>query len=129
MPHQSHRILLVDDNPGVSNAFKVLLEVKGHEVSILHAGSETLALIREWSPDVVFLDIAMPGMDGYEVAAAIHAAELAPRPLLIALTGYGQDSHGKAIADAGFDHHLLKPADPKQIEALLERLDREPESD
>ena len=76
-------------------------------------------MVREWQPDVVFLDIAMPDVDGYEVAAAIRAGGAEPRPRLVALTGFGRDKDRKRALDAGFDQHLLKPAAPEEIEALL----------
>lgn len=72
---------------------------------------------------MVFLDIGIPGRDGYQLAADIRAAALEPRPFLVALTGYGQESDREKARRAGFDRHLLKPADPKELEALLARLD------
>ena len=114
-----HRILVVDDNPDVADSFRVLLEAMGHRVRVLNAGLDVLAVIRVFRPDVVFLDIAMPEMDGFQVAAAIRAAEADPQPLLVALTGYDQDGDREAALETGFDRHLLKPPDPGQIEALL----------
>ncbi len=113
------RVLVVDDNPDVSDSFRMLLEAMGHQAKTLNDGREVLDAVRQWQPNVVFLDIAMPEMDGYQVAAAILEADLTARPLLVALTGFGEESHGDAIVEAGFDHHLLKPADPEQIERLL----------
>lgn len=122
-PSRMRRILVVDDNPDIADSFKVLLETMGHQVRVLNAGSETLAAIRELRPEVVFLDICMPDMDGCQVAAGIRAAGLYPRPMLVALTGYGRDSDRETALESGFDHHLLKPAVPVQIEALLAELD------
>jgi CheY-like chemotaxis protein/nitrogen-specific signal transduction histidine kinase len=119
---RARRILVVDDNPDVADSFRFLLESMGHQVRALKSGPGALATIREWRPDVVFLDIAMPGMDGYQVAAAIRAEGLDPAPLLVAVTGYGQDSDRRGAMAAGFDRHLLKPPELAQIEALLEEL-------
>lgn len=123
-PHRrSRRILVVDDNPDVADSFRVLLETMGNRVRTLNAGGEVLAAVRVFRPNVVFLDIAMPDMDGYQVAAAIGAAEAEPQPLLVALTGYGQDNDRQAALKAGFDRHLLKPPNPRQIETMLQELD------
>lgn len=116
---RTRHILVVDDNPDVASSFKVFLETMGYRVRALNSGAEVLKAVREFHPEVVFLDIAMPDMDGYQVAAAIRAAGLERPPVLVALTGYGQDSDRKKALKAGFDHHLLKPQDPSEIESLL----------
>jgi len=121
MTTEARRVLVVDDNPDVSDSFRMLLEAMGHQAMTLNDGREVLDAVRQWQPSVVFLDIAMPEMDGYQVAAAILEANLTAPPLLVALTGFGEESHGDAIVEAGFDHHLLKPADPEKIETLLAR--------
>lgn len=115
----SRRVLLVDDNPIVTQSLRYLLESMGQEVRALNAGQEVLRVIWEWNPRLVFLDIDMPKMDGYQVAAAIHAAGLDRRPYLVALTGYGQETDRKAALKAGFDLHLVKPASPEQITKIL----------
>jgi CheY-like chemotaxis protein len=78
-----------------------------------------LAHVREHRPEVVFLDIAMPGMNGYEVARRIRASHDAEAPVLIALTGYGQDDDRRRAQEAGFDFHLTKPASIEQLTSLL----------
>jgi CheY-like chemotaxis protein/two-component sensor histidine kinase len=115
----AHRILVVDDNPDVADSFKVLLEIQGHEVRVLNSGRAVVATIGEFCPDVVFLDIGMPEMDGYQVAAAIRAAAPEPRPLLVAMTGYGRESDRTAAMEAGFDRYRLKPLSLGEIQILL----------
>jgi CheY-like chemotaxis protein len=119
---RAHRILVVDDNPQVADSFQVMLETMGHQVRARYSGEAALATISDFRPDVAFLDIGMPGMDGYQLAAAIRAAGLEPGPLLVAVTGYGLDSDRKAAMNAGFDRYLLKPPSPEQLEALLQEL-------
>ncbi len=80
-------------------------------------------VMRLFRPDVVFLDISMPDMDGFQVAALIRAEKAGPRPLLVALTGYAQGGDRKAALAASFDRYLLKPLNPEQIETLLEGLE------
>jgi two-component system CheB/CheR fusion protein len=116
------RVLLVDDNPDFIDSFTVLLDTMGHEVRPLATGRDVLAAIREFRPEIVFLDISMPDRDGHQVAAAIHAAKLSPRPLLVALTGYAQDMDRNVAMEAGFDRFELKPLKIQQVHALLAQL-------
>ena len=120
---RARRLLVVDDNPDVADSFRVLLEAMGHRVRTLNGGSEVIAVMRLFRPDVVFLDISMPDMDGFQVAALIRAEKAGPRPLLVALTGYAQGGDRKAALAASFDRYLLKPLNPEQIETLLEGLE------
>ena len=119
----AHRILVVDDNADLAHSCKILLETMGHEVRALTTGREVIATISEFRPEIVFMDIGMPDMDGNQVAAAIRAAALEPQPLLVAVTGYGRNSDRKAAMKAGFDRYELKPLAVKQIEILLSELD------
>ncbi len=121
--HRGRRLLIVDDNPDVIESFKVLLETLGHEVMALHEGRGVVAAIRAYRPDLVFLDIGMPDMDGYQVVAAIQAAGLDGRPVVVALSGFGQDSDRETARAAGFDRYLLKPVSPEEIDNLLAGLD------
>ena len=82
-------------------------------------GREALEIVAEFAPAVVLLDIGMPGMDGYEVARRIRAQGMPERPTLIALTGWGQDDDRRRAREAGFDHHLVKPANFRALQALL----------
>lgn len=115
------RILVVDDNTDVANALSSLLELQGCQVRVAHRGEAGLELAHSFAPDVVFLDIGLPGMDGYEVARRLRQSELDGHLTLVALTGYGQDSDREKSAEAGFDHHLVKPARLQQIREILER--------
>jgi PAS domain S-box-containing protein len=104
------RILVVDDNVDAARTLGRLLEILGHEVSVAHDGSGALAIAFSLRPELVLLDLGLPGMDGYAVAARLREAGLRPTAL-VALTGYGQAEHQRRSTDAGFDHHLVKPVD------------------
>ena len=101
------RVLLVDDNVDGLDMMRLALETMGHEVQWARDGNAAVAVAAAFQPDVAVLDIGLPGIDGYELAQALRAAQ--PRLLLIALTGYGQDSDAAAAIQAGFDTHCTKP--------------------
>ncbi len=119
------RILLVEDNLDSAALLAELLGLWGHEVRTVHDGVAALAAAAGFRPDVVLLDIGLPGMDGYEVARRLRKTEaestggLSGRILLAALTGYGQESDKKKAREAGFDHHFTKPVDLATLRALL----------
>jgi len=115
----SRRILIVDDSRDGGESLSLLLGVMGAEVSLVHSGWAALQAVETFRPDAVVLDIGMPGMDGYEVARRIRADSLNRGMLLIALTGWGQDEDRQRSAAAGFNHHLVKPADIDQLRQLL----------
>jgi len=120
---QQRRILVVDDNRDAAGSMALLLRTFGHEVHVAHEGPHALELARELRPDVVLLDIGLPGMNGYDVAAQLRELEGLHDTVLIAVTGYGQDEDRKRSRDAGFDHHLVKPVDLWVLNELLtERL-------
>ena len=115
------KLVVVEDNADLSDLLKDLLEEAGHEVRVAHDGREGAALITEFAPDCAFVDIGLPGLDGYEVArnvreAARHATKL------VALTGYGQFEDKQRALEAGFDEHLKKPVDIQVLEKLLHKL-------
>ena len=112
-------ILVVDDNQDSACSMTLLLELQGHKVQVAHAGHTALRLAGECSPDVILLDIGMPGMNGYEVARQLRAQPAFNDTLLIAVTGYGRASDVKQTESAGFDHHLVKPIDYDKLQALL----------
>jgi CheY-like chemotaxis protein len=94
----------------------------GHEVAVAHTGIECLTRAKEFKPGVILCDIGLPGaMDGYAVAQALRADRELSATYLIAMTGYGQDEDRRRAEEAGFDHHLTKPADPDALERLLAR--------
>ncbi len=113
------RILVVDDNEDSAESMSMLLQCEGHDIDTAYSGETALRLARELRPDVVLLDIGMPGMLGYEVARRLRALEQAAPALLIAVTGYGRESDIAMARDAGFDHHLVKPVDFDKLRGLL----------
>ena len=117
----SRRILVVDDNVDSAESLAVLLRVTGHEVRTAHAGRAALEAARACVPEIVLLDIGLPGMDGYEVARRLRQDLGLADVLLVAMTGYGQDEDRRRSHEAGFNAHLVKPVDLNELHALLER--------
>jgi signal transduction histidine kinase len=115
----ARRILIVDDSRDGGESLAMLLRVLGAEVALAHSGRNALESVETFKPDVVLLDIGMPGMDGYEVARRIRSNPANRHISLIALTGWGQDEDRKRSVAAGFNHHLVKPADIEQLRQLL----------
>jgi PAS domain S-box-containing protein len=114
------RILIVDDNVDAASMLCMLLEASGHQVAIEHGAHAALARAQAELPDICLLDIGLPGMDGTELARRLRALPATAHALLIAVTGYGQESDRARTAAAGFDHHLVKPLDIKRLFAILE---------
>ena len=112
-------ILVVDDHRDAALTLARVLELWGHEVRVAHGGPEAIAAFAARPPDLVLLDIGLPGMDGYQVAARLRGLSGPVRPVLAALTGYGQDEDRRRSREAGFDHHLVKPVAPDELLALL----------
>lgn len=115
----SRRILVVDDNPDVSHSFAMLLELMGHKVTTAPDGPTALAMVAASRPEVIFLDIGLPGMDGHEVARRLRQAHGAEAFKLFALSGYGREEDRQRSRQAGFDQHLIKPVELDVIEKLL----------
>jgi signal transduction histidine kinase/DNA-binding response OmpR family regulator len=113
------RILVVDDLAASAETLMTLLEMEGFEVRVAHEGQEALKLAREFRPDVVLLDIGLPGMNGFEVAHGLRAQPESQGALLIALTGYGEAESRSRSAQAGFDFHMVKPADVNLLLTML----------
>ena len=113
------RLLIVEDNQDAARSLAKLLRMLGHEVQICHDGDAALTVLESYFPDVILLDIGLPGMDGYEVAARIQDTFGERRPMLVALTGYGQEDDLRRTKAAGFDHHFVKPLDPHALADLL----------
>jgi two-component system CheB/CheR fusion protein len=111
-PAAPRRILVVDDNRDAADSLALLLQVSGHEVRTAHDGPTALEAARAWRPEVVVLDLGLPRLDGYEVARRLRREQLGEGLVLVALTGYGQDEDRRRSEEAGFDHHLVKPASP-----------------
>ena len=112
-------ILVVDDNQDSAESLGALLGFLGADVRTAADGFGALELFAGYDPAIVFLDIGMPGMDGYEVARRIRASFPDRRTILVALTGWGQSEDRRRASEAGFDHHLVKPADFAALKALL----------
>jgi PAS domain S-box-containing protein len=118
-----HQILVVDDLHASAQTLAMMLRAIGQEVALAHDGQAAVDWAIRNKPDVVFLDIAMPGMNGYEAARRIREIIGPDRPLLVALTGYGQDEDRRQAIEAGFNHHLTKPASLDSLcEVLLNRV-------
>jgi CheY-like chemotaxis protein len=117
-------VLVVDDNPDCGESLAMLVRLYGHRAQIVGNGGAALQAVQALQPDVVLLDIGMPSMDGYEVAKRLRSLDLAKRPLLIAVTGFGQDTDRKRSAEAGIDLHFLKPVEPDQLQQVLGRFQR-----
>jgi signal transduction histidine kinase/ActR/RegA family two-component response regulator len=119
-PTASLRILVVDDNRDSADMMSVMLQLSGHKTFETHDGLSAVVSAAKLDPDVVLLDIGLPGLNGYEVARRIRAQGNHPkRPLLVALTGWGQEEDRRRSKEAGFDAHLVKPVDEAALSALL----------
>jgi signal transduction histidine kinase/ActR/RegA family two-component response regulator len=119
------RILVVDDNEDSAESLAVMLRLAGHDVSTAHDGPSALESAQARAPEVILLDIGLPGMSGYDVARTLREQDGALKPLLIALTGYGQVEDRRRAQEAGFDLHFVKPLDLPRLERVLSTLDRE----
>ena len=115
----AQRILIADDNEDAAKSLAFLLELDGHEIRIVMNGAQAIEVAKEFQPDVAVLDIGMPVLDGLEAARAIRALPLGPRTSLVALSGFGLRSDDERSTAAGFDRHLVKPADMDQLNRLI----------
>jgi CheY-like chemotaxis protein len=116
------RILVVDDNADAAESLAALLSISGHETRLAHDGHAAVEEAKQFQPDVVFLDIGMPMLDGHETAKLIRQQPWGKEMVLVALTGWGQSEDRRRSKDAGFNHHLVKPADPTVVAKLLASL-------
>jgi signal transduction histidine kinase len=119
VPDAKRRVMVVDDSVDGAESMSILLEMLGHDVRVMYDGAAAISTAGEFKPEVVLLDIGLPGIDGYQVARALRAEPATAGALLIALTGYGQESDRQRTRDAGFDHHLVKPASLDDIERVI----------
>ncbi|QRN96579.1 CHASE domain-containing protein [Archangium violaceum] len=124
MPSARRRVLVVDDNVDAAELLGEVLELDGHQVTVVHDGPAALELVGGVDPDVVFLDIGLPGMDGYEVARRMRQRPGGADLMLVALTGYGQASDRQRSHEAGFDTHLVKPVELDTVRALVADAER-----
>jgi CheY-like chemotaxis protein len=109
----------VDDNRDSADSLATLLRLIGNDVRTAYDGRQALEAVAAYQPDLVLLDIGLPGMDGYAVARALRAGHSDSRIRLVALTGYGRDEDRRRSAEAGFDHHLVKPVAPEVLLGIL----------
>jgi CheY-like chemotaxis protein len=123
------RVLIVDDNRDAAESLSRVLQMLGADVRVAHDGPEALEAFRSYQPAVVLLDIGMLGMDGYEVARRLRADFPDRRVALVAMTGWGQEEDRRRAREAGFDHHLTKPADMTALQTLLVSLPTEAPSE
>jgi len=117
------RVLVVDDNVDAAQSMGVLLTMQGHEVRVVHDGAAALEAVQSFPAGVVLLDIGLPGLTGLEVARRIRQLPALQSLVLVAMTGYGEESDRERSREAGFDHHLVKPTD---LDALLKILETVP---
>jgi CheY-like chemotaxis protein len=118
------RVLILEDSEDAAWSMALLLRLDGHEVRMASDGPAALEAARDDWPDVVFLDIGLPNMDGWQVAQSIQSIARRPndkRPLLIAVTGYGREDDRRRSTEAGIDLHLVKPVEPEHLSSLLHR--------
>jgi CheY-like chemotaxis protein len=112
------RVLVVDDNQDALDSMAMLMRFEGHTVAVASDGMSALAEAAQFHPQVVLLDIGMPGMDGYDVARELRARHSEPM-VIIALTGYGQPEDRERSKAAGFTDHVTKPVDPAALNAIM----------
>jgi CheY-like chemotaxis protein len=120
------RILVVDDNDDAAEALSMFLEIAGHRTRTANNGPEALDIADDFRPEVVILDIGLPGMSGYEVAVHMRGKSALAAATLVALTGWGTEEDKEKAMNAGFDFHLTKPVDAGAIDALLARVPEAP---
>ena len=115
------RVLVADDNRDAGDTLAMLLRLDGHEVHVATDGLEAVEMFARVRPEVVILDIGMPGLSGHEVARRIRELRSEPPVILIAVTGWGQKADKDRAAASGFDHHFTKPVEPTVLSALLQK--------
>jgi CheY-like chemotaxis protein len=114
--------MIVEDKVDIAQSLEDLLSLLGQETHIAYNGLEALKVAKDFKPELVFLDIGLPGMTGYEVARQLRAQDNTPTPRLIAVTGWGGEQDVSLARAAGFDQHLTKPVDPREVEKILRTL-------
>jgi CheY-like chemotaxis protein len=114
------RIIVLDDNRDSADSLAMLLELKGHQARALYSAEAALRLAPSFQPHVVFIDLAMPLMDGFEALRALKALPQLAGTAFIAMTGYGQEHDRRQTAEAGFDLHLVKPVDISQLGHIVD---------
>jgi CheY-like chemotaxis protein len=113
------RVLVVDDSPDAADTLAMMLQLVGQDARAAYDGPSALCLARDFRPALVFLDIGMPGMNGFDVAHRLPEEPGLGGTVLVAVTGWGQDEDRRRSAEAGFDHHLVKPVEPDDVQKVL----------
>lgn len=123
----SLKIIIVDDNIDTADSLAILVEMMGHEVKTAYDGPEALALAAEYNPHIILMDIGLPTLSGYEVAIELRKQAMFKDTTLVAITGYGQESDRLLAADAGFNHHMIKPVNFDKVQEILDDVHKEQE--
>ncbi|HEX6320943.1 MAG TPA: response regulator, partial [Burkholderiales bacterium] len=121
LPLVARRVLVVDDNADAAFTLDLLLKSLGHETRVVHDGPAALEAAREFRPDIVLLDIGLPGIDGYEVARRLRALGQDYPLRIFAVTGWGTEADRRRSQEAGFDLHFVKPLDPDELSQALHK--------
>ena len=122
MAQQTRRILIVDDNVDLAASLALLLQSSGHEVRVAHDAERALEVARELRPEIGFLDLGLPKMNGFDLARALRAQQESADCVLVAVSGSGQARDRLRSKEAGFSLHLVKPVDLQSIEAAVSTL-------
>ena len=120
-PSSGLRILVVEDNPDTAESTATILRILGHAVEVASDGLTALEVAEAGKPDVVLLDLGLPGMNGYEVAKWLSSTRKGMKPLIVAVSGYGPDSGKPRRGDTGINLHMVKPATTNDLHAVLTR--------
>jgi CheY-like chemotaxis protein len=122
----TRRVLVVDDNHDSADSLKLLLQIWGHQAQCAYGSDEAMSAVEAFAPDVVLLDIGLPGMNGYDLAQRLRELPHGRSATLVAVTGYSRAEDRERSAAAGFEHHLVKPVDPAALEAFMRELPPRP---
>jgi DNA-binding response OmpR family regulator len=117
----SCKVLVVDDNRDAAYSLAQVLALMGHEARVEFDGLAAVEIVEAFHPNIVLLDIGLPKLNGYEACRRIRALTLEEQPILVAITGWGQDRDRRRSLEAGFDHYFTKPVDANQLLALINR--------
>ena len=119
------RILVVEDDEDVASSLAMLLDLWGHNAKVVREAAAGINAVQSYRPQVVLMDIGLPRISGYQLAQQMREQYGVRDPVLVAMTGYGDDEHRRQSEASGFQHHLVKPVDPDVLQALLLRLKAE----
>ena len=123
---KKYRIVVADDLRDSADSLQLLLQAMGHEVQVAYDGEQALGAVEAFAPDLAFIDLGMPNVNGYQACRRIREQPWGQRVVLIALTGWGEENDRRRTREAGFDHHVVKPLDPTTLEALIDTLEQQP---